>query len=77
MMKVLKKKVFKCLLVRKVVGMGLLRPATINQVHPMVVKVVDIGLLSPATIPQVIVEVVDVGLFLPATLPFVIGRMFW
>ena len=58
--KVLKKTVLKCLWERKVMNIGLLRPATLPQVIADFVKAVDIGLLIPATLTQVIMEVVDV-----------------
>ena len=54
-MEFIKKKVLKCRLVAKDVGICLLIPATI----PLVIaEVADIGLLIPATIPLVIVEVI-------------------
>ena len=71
-MKVLKKKVLKCLRVGKFVDIGILIPATIPQVIVEVVNVVDIGLKIPATITQVIAKVMDVGQVLPATLPIII-----
>ena len=52
-MEFLKKKVLKCLMVSKIVNIGLLRPATFTQV---IVEVVDIGIFRPSAIPQVIVE---------------------
>ena len=60
-MKVLKKKVLKCLWVRKVIDIGLLRPSTLLHVIVEVVKVLDIGINRPYALPQVITEVVDVG----------------
>ena len=60
-MKVLKKKVWKCLLERKVVDIVLLKPDTINQLMLEGTKVVDIGIKIPATSPLVISEVVEVG----------------
>ena len=59
--KVLKKKVLKCLWVRKVVDIGLLRPANFPQVIVLAVKVLDVGLKRPANLPQVITEVVCTG----------------
>ena len=59
--KVLNDKSLKCLLVKKVVSIGILRPANIPQLITEFVKVVDLGLKRPATLPQVIAEVVDVG----------------
>ena len=58
--KVLKKKVLKCLCARKVVGIGILRPANIPQLITDDMRVVDIGLLRPAKNSLVITEVVDV-----------------
>ena len=60
-MKVLNKKVFKCLKDRKVVDIFILRPSTVPQVTGEVVEVMDIGLKRLVTIPQGIVEVMDVG----------------
>ena len=60
---VLKKKVWKCLWEKKVVYIGLLRPATVTQVITEVVKVVGIDLKIPATLPQLITKVVEVGRF--------------
>ena len=60
-MKVLKKNVLKCLWVRKVIDIGLLRLFTILRVIVEVVKVVDISINRPSALPQVITEVVDVG----------------
>ena len=68
--KILKKKSFKCLWVRKVVYIFLLRPVTVPQV---ILKVVYIGHKIPSTLPQVITEVVDIGQLLPATLHLVIA----
>ena len=53
MVKVLKKKVLKCLWMMKDVDTGLLRLATLPQVIDDVMKVVDIGILIPSTLPQV------------------------
>ena len=53
-------------------GIGILRPATLNQSIVEVVKVVDIGLNTPANLSQVIEEVMDVGQVLPATFSLVI-----
>ena len=57
----MKKKVLKCLWLRKVLDIGLLKTDTLPQVIGDVMKVKNIGLLEPATRPQVIAEVVDVG----------------
>ena len=61
MTKVPKNKFLKCLWVRKVVDIGLLRPDTPPQLIMEVMKVMNIGLKRPATLPQVIAEDVDVG----------------
>ena len=47
------KKVLKCLRVRKVLAIGLLRPATLPLV---IVEVTGIDLLRPATIPLVMTD---------------------
>ena len=60
-MEVLKKKVLKCLWVRKVVDIGILIPANFPQVIVVAVRVLDVGLKRPATLPQVITEVVGIG----------------
>ena len=59
-MKALKKKLCKCLRVRKSVYISLLKPSNIPQLIVEVVKVVCIGLKRPDTLPQVIEEVVDI-----------------
>ena len=74
MAKILKKKVLKCLWERKVVDIGILRPAIITQVITKVVEVVDIGLLRPSTITHKLAEVVYIGQVWPATLPLVITK---
>ena len=70
--KMVRKKFLKCLWVSKVVGTGLLRPATVPQVMVEVVKVVEIGLKIPSNLPQVIAEVVDVGQVWSDTLTLII-----
>ena len=74
MEKIMKKKVLKCLQERKVVGIGLLIPATIPQVITELMKVMAIGIKIPATITQAIEEVVGVCQFFPATIPLVIAE---
>ena len=59
-MKDLKKKLCKCLRVRKSVYISLLKPSNIPQLIVEVVKVVCIGLKRPYTLPQLIEEVVDI-----------------
>ena len=70
----LKKKVLKCIWVRKVVDIGLLIPATFPQV---IVEVTDIGLLRPPSLPIVIARgtLVDtvLGHKRPDNTPFKIG----
>ena len=60
-MRVLKKKFLKCLRVRKVVDIGLLRPSTLTEV---IVEVMDVGLFIIDTLPLIIAEdvLVDVDL---------------
>ena len=58
--KFMKKKILKCLLVSKLIDIGLLIPSNLTQVIMDVMKVVDIGLLRKSTLPQVIEKVVDV-----------------
>ena len=70
--KVLKKDFLKCLLVRKVVDIGLLISATFPYVIVEVVEVMEIVIERTSTVPQVIVEVVKVVQLLPATLNIVI-----
>ena len=71
-MKVLKKNFSKCLRVRKVLDIGLLRTTTLPQVIVKVMKVLEIGLNIPENIPQLTAEVVNIGQLLPYTLPLVI-----
>ena len=59
--KLIKKKVLKCLRVRKFVDIVLLIPSTLPQVIVDLAKFTDICLLIPATILLLIVEVVDIG----------------
>ena len=73
-MKVLDKKVWKCLQEIKVLGVGLLKSSTLTQLIVELGKVVDIDLKRPATLPQVIAEVLDIGQVLPATLPIIISE---
>ena len=58
----------------EIIGMSLLKPATLPRVIVDVVKVVYIDLKRPATLTQVITEVVDVGQVWPSTLPLVIAE---
>ena len=46
---------------KKVLDIGVLRPATVPQVIMEVMKVLEIGLKIPANLPKLIVEVVDIG----------------
>ena len=62
-MKVLKKKVLKFIWVRKVVDIGILRPANFPQVIVLAVRVLEVFLKRPATLPQLITEVVGRGKF--------------
>ena len=71
-MKVLKKKLLMCIWKRKVVYIGLLRPANLPQVTVEVAEVVDICFKRPATLLQVIAEFVDIGQVLPSTINLVI-----
>ena len=72
-MKCLNKKVLKCLWTMKEVDIGILRPATINQV---ISEVTGIGILRPTTLTLLIAEdiivvmlvEVDLGQKIPATL---------
>ena len=57
----MEKDLLKRLWVKKVVEIGLLRPATVPQVIMEVMKVVEIGLKRPENLPQLIAEVVEVG----------------
>ena len=59
-MKVLNKILRNCPWERKITGIGILRPATINQLIMEVAEVANIGLKRPSAIPQVIAEVMDV-----------------
>ena len=59
-MKVPKKKVWKCLRERKVADIDLLKPDTIPQLIVEVVKVVGIGINILSILPQVIIYVVGV-----------------
>ena len=55
-----KRKILKCLIVRKFVDIGILRQSTVTKVTAEVVKVAGVGLKITRTIPQVITEVVGV-----------------
>ena len=74
-MKILNKKVWKCLQERKVVDLSLLIPATPPEV---IEEVVYIGQVLPATINILITKdmliEVDLGNKIPATLPLAIGE---
>ena len=61
--------VLKCLWVKKVVDIGLVRTATVPQVIVEAVKVMGIVFKRPASLPLVITEFVEKGQVLPATTP--------
>ena len=76
-MKFLKKKVLKCLRVEKIMGLGILRPATLHQV---IAEFLEVGILIPATIPLVIAEdmlvYMNLGHKRPSALPLAIGGQY-
>ena len=73
-LKVMRKKVLKCLQESKFVDIDLLKPAALPQLIAEIVKLLDIGILIPDTLTQVIVKFMDVVQVLKAILNIIIAE---